>query len=295
MEKGGRRSFAISRQELALVGVTMLWGATFIIIQTAMRYCGPFFFVGLRFLIAASVLALIFRKSLYGLSRRDMGAGILIGISLFIGYGLQTMGLKTIASSQSAFITALYVPMVPLLQWLFLRRSPRLGGWLGAFLAFVGLILLSNPDKTTLTFSTGELVTLIGAIAVAVEIILIGRFAPNLDSRRLTIMQLCAASLCAFLAMPATQETLPAFSWVWLIAAITLGLMTAIIQLTMNWAQKSVSPTRATIIYAGEPIWAGIIGAMAGEHFTIPALTGAVFIIAGVLVSQLLSGVGKTE
>jgi drug/metabolite transporter (DMT)-like permease len=73
--------------------------------------------------------------------------------------------------------------------------------------------------------------------------------------------------------------------WVW--AALALGAASCLIQLTMNWAQRSVSPTRATIIYAAEPVWAAIIGRIAGERLPPIAILGAVFIVAGSLVSEL--------
>jgi len=69
--------------------------------------------------------------------------------------------------------------------------------------------------------------------------------------------------------------------------ALGLGIFSAIIQVTMNWAQRSVSPTRATVIYTGEPVWAGIFGRLAGERLPLLALVGAAFIVAGVLVSEL--------
>ncbi len=69
--------------------------------------------------------------------------------------------------------------------------------------------------------------------------------------------------------------------------ALGLGIFSAIIQVTMNWAQRSVSPTRATLIYTGEPVWAGIFGRLAGERLPLLALLGCVLILAGVLVSEL--------
>lgn len=275
------------RPELALIGITMLWGSTFLLIHTAVQYCGPFFLVGLRFLIASAVLALVFRRELGGISRHDVKAGCIIGMALFLGYSLQTAGLQSVTSSQSAFISAIYVPMVPMLQWLLLRRRPRLASWIGALLAFIGLVLLSSPDRAAFSFSAGEVVTLFSAVAIALEIILISYFAPGADSRRLTIVQLFAAALASFLTMPVVGETLPQFSWVWVFIALILAMMSALIQLAMNWAQKSVSPTRASVIYAGEPVWAGIIGRLAGERLPGMALLGAAFIIAGVLIAEL--------
>lgn len=282
--------FALSRQEIALVLVTMLWGSTFLIIHIAMQHSGPLFFVGLRFTIAGLMALLLFRKHMAGITRLEVGAGIAIGCALFLGYFLQTEGLRTITSSQSAFITALYVPIVPLLQWAVLKRPPGLMSWIGVALAFSGLILLAGPEAGSLSFSPGEVATLAGAVAIAAEIILIGLFAKRVDSRRVTFVQLLTAGLVSFALMPVMGESIPTFSWLWAGAAIGLGLASAIIQLTMNWAQKSVSPTRATVIYAGEPVWGGIVGRLAGDRLPALALAGAALIVAGVLASEIKFG-----
>jgi len=282
--------FALSRQEIALVLVTMLWGSTFLIIHIAMQHSGPLFFVGLRFTIAGLMALLLFRKHMAGITRLEVGAGIAIGCALFLGYFLQTEGLRTITSSQSAFITALYVPIVPLLQWAVLKRPPGLMSWIGVALAFSGLILLAGPEAGALSFSPGEVATLAGAVAIAAEIILIGLFPKRVDSRRVTFVQLLTAGLVSFALMPMMGESIPAFSWLWAGAAIGLGLASAIIQLTMNWAQKSVSPTRATVIYAGEPVWGGIVGRLAGDRLPALALAGAALIVAGVLASEIKFG-----
>ena len=278
--------FALSRQEIALVLVTMLWGSTFLIIQIAMQHSGPLFFVGVRFTIAGGMALLLFRKHMAGITRREIGAGIAIGSALFLGYFLQTYGLQTISSSQSAFITALYVPIVPLLQWAVLKKPPGVMSWVGVALAFTGLVLLAGPQAGALNFSAGEAATLAGAAAIAAEIILIGLFAKSVDSRRVTAVQLLTAGLVSFALMPVLGESVPAFSWLWAGAAIGLGLASALIQLTMNWAQKSVSPTRATVIYAGEPVWGGIVGRLAGDRLPALALLGAGLIVAGVLASE---------
>lgn len=279
--------FALSRQEIALVLVTMLWGSTFLVIHIAMQHSGPLFFVGVRFTLAGVVSMLLFRRHMARLTRREAGAGVAIGCALFLGYYLQTLGLRTITSSQSAFITALYVPIVPLLQWAVLKRPPGLMSWVGVALAFTGLVLLAGPEAGALHFSAGELATLAGAAAIAAEIILIGHFASSVDSRRVTAVQLLTAGLVSFALMPALGEAVPEFSWLWVGGAIGLGLASAVIQLTMNWAQKSVSPTRATVIYAGEPVWGGIVGRLAGERLPGLALVGAALIVAGVLASEV--------
>jgi drug/metabolite transporter (DMT)-like permease len=181
----------------------------------------------------------------------------------------------------------MYVPLVPLLQWLCLGRMPGLMSCAGIVLAFIGLILLAGPGDNLLALGQGEIITLVGAVAIAAEIILISAWAGKVDVKRVTVVQLATASLVAFIAMVPAGESVPTMSPGLIIVALGLGIFSAIIQVTMNWAQKSVSPTRATVIYTGEPVWAGIFGRIAGERLPMLALLGGVFIVAGVLVSEL--------
>lgn len=276
-----------SRHEAALIGITLIWGFTFLIVHLAVGHSGPLFFVGLRFVAAGLLTMVVFRRAIVGLTKKELVAGSAIGVTIFLGYGLQTYGLQSISSSTSAFLTALYVPMVPLIQWLVMRRPPRALTWAGIALAFIGLVLLAGPDAWQVGLGHGEVATLLSAAAIAAEIILIGRFASEVESSRITVVQLIVGGLLSFAMMPIAGESIPDFSWVWLLAGLGLGVASALIQLTMNWAQKSVSPTRATIIYASEPVWAGIIGRIAGDRLPPLAILGAVFIVAGVVVSEL--------
>ncbi|WP_330986048.1 MULTISPECIES: DMT family transporter [Enterobacterales] len=282
-----RYQFSIKPQEALLIVITMFWGGTFLAVQYAVTLSDPFFFVGLRFATAALAVGALSFRLLRGLTRLELKAGVSIGIAIAMGYSLQTWGLQTISSSKSAFITAMYVPLVPLLQWLCLGRVPGLMSCTGIALAFIGLILLAGPEGNMLALGAGELITLTGAIAIAAEIILISAWAGKVDVRRVTVVQLATASLVAFIAMVPAGESVPDFSPGLLIVALGLGIFSAIIQVVMNWAQRSVSPTRATVIYTGEPVWAGIFGRMAGERLPMLALLGGLFIVAGVLVSEL--------
>lgn len=277
----------LSRQEVALIAVTAVWGSTFLIVHIAVQYSGPWFFVGVRFVTAGIISALLFARVLRRITWKELGAGSAIGAMIFLGYGLQTVGLQTITSSTSAFITAMYVPLVPILQWIVFRKPPRLLTWIGVVCAFVGLILLADPGSVGFVFGFGEIATIVSTLPIAVEIILIGWFAGRVHLGRVTVVQLLVAGLLAFLTMPLAGEQPPVFSWVWVAAAAALGAASFLIQVTMNWAQRSVSPTRATIIYAGEPVWAAIIGRIAGDRLPPIAVAGAALIVVGALVSEL--------
>ncbi|AJB70519.1 EamA family transporter [Enterobacter hormaechei] len=282
-----RFTFSIKPQEAILILITMFWGGTFLAVQYAVTMSDPFFLVGLRFATAAIAVALISLKTLRGLTLRELKAGVAIGVAIAMGYSLQTWGLQSISSSKSAFITAMYVPLVPLLQWLCLGRMPGLMSCIGIVLAFIGLILLAGPENNLLALGPGEIITLVGTVAIAAEIILISAWAGKVDVKRVTVVQLATVSLVAFATMVPAGESVPPMSTGLIVVALGLGIFSAIIQVTMNWAQRSVSPTRATVIYTGEPVWAGIFGRLAGERLPLLALVGAAFIILGVLVSEL--------
>ncbi len=188
----------LSKPELALFIATILWGITFLVIHIAVRYSGPLFFVGFRFVVASLICGAIFWRSMKGITVYEIFAGMAIGVGMFLGYALQAMGLQTIMSSQSAFITALYVPIVPILQWIVFKKPPRLACWIGIIFAFIGLVLISGQKPGSFDFSKGEILTLLGALAIAAEVILIGIFANKVDSRRVTIIQLLFSGLFRF-------------------------------------------------------------------------------------------------
>ncbi|MFC0179897.1 DMT family transporter [Thorsellia kenyensis] len=284
------RFLMFNKQELCLIAITILWGGTFLIVKNATADGSPFFFVGLRFCIAGLALLPFTFRHLKNLTWYELRAGFFIGFAISLGYGLQTIGLMTIPSSTSAFITALYVPFVPILQWLILRKRPGIMSVVGIITAFIGLFLLTlpeNPSLSLFSFSIGELLTVFSALAIALEIILISVYSNKVDSRRVTVVQLFAASCFAFFFMIPTHEAPPVLSSNLLYSALGLGLMSGLIQFVMNWAQKSVSATKATLIYAGEPVWAGIFGRLAGEKMGLIGMFGGFLILVAVLISEM--------
>lgn len=273
--------------EIALILITIIWGGTFLIVQHALTLTSPMFFVGCRFLIAACVVSFFSLKILKGTTLKDLAAGAAIGATITLGYGAQTVGLQTILSSESAFLTALYVPLVPLFQWVMFKKSPQWSTWTGIIFAFIGLVLLTGNHTFEFSLSTGQAITVFGAFAIALEIIFIGLFAKHVNLQRVTILQLLFASLFAFMSMPLMNEhSIPEFSWTLILILLSIGLSSAIIQFTMNWAQQYVDPARATLIYAGEPVWAGIFGRIAGERLSPYALIGALFVLIGIIISE---------
>ncbi len=272
--------------DLVLVLATMVWGAAFLVTHQGVALVPPLIFVSIRFATASVTVAMLTRPDLLRVTKLEMRGAAAIGLAMVAGYGLQAVGMQTIASGRAAFISALYVPIVPVFQWLVFGRRPSAATWVGVALASLGLVLMAGPVGGG-GFGIGEALALGGSFAVAAEILLIGRFAPGADPRRLAVTQ-CAfvALLCLVLSL-LRGEAFPALHIMWLASALGLGLASAYLQVTVNWALRSVAPTRATLIFAMEPVWAGLFGGLAGERMGLLAMLGAGLIVASIGVSGL--------
>lgn len=273
--------------QIALVLITMIWGGSFLTVQYGLQFSTPILFVAFRFAAAAFAVSVISWKSLSGFNLKELLAGASIGAVIAIGYGTQTIGLQSISSSESAFLTALYVPLVPILLWLLFRQKPHLMTWLGALLAFLGLVFLTGNGFGAIQLKFGQIITILGSIAIALEIILISHFGGQVNVKRVTVLQLIFASLFCFIMAPLLGEThLPQWNWVLISILCGLGFASAVIQLVMNWAQRAVNPSQAAIIYSGEPVWAALIGRLAGERLPLLAILGGALVVLGVITSE---------
>lgn len=288
---GNRRAWTalpgmIPAPVLALVLVTVFWGATFSVIRGAVAIADPFGFTGLRFGLAAIAVALVSRPRFSRLTRVELVGGVLIGADLFLGYALQADGLRSVASAQSAFLTALYVPMTPLLDFALFRRVPSRLTVFAALLAFGGLVLISGGAALSLRFTSGEWLTLVAALATAFEVVLIGHFAGGVDPRRIAFVQLVTVAVISWTVAAARGHLSGYGATPVLAGGIALGLGTSLAQIAQNWGQRRVPPNRAVLIYTLEPVWAAIFGAALGEAFTSAQLAGGALIVGSIVTSQ---------
>ncbi|MEI6044337.1 MAG: DMT family transporter [Chloroflexota bacterium] len=271
-----------------LIFITLIWGGTFLVVQNTIKLTGPFTFLTIRFSFAALALMLIFHKRLARITRRELITGGIIGLFLFATYALQTCGLQYTTTSKAGFITALYVPLVPLLSILLLRQWPTLGAILGVGLSLTGLSLLSINDQFNLDFGLGEFLVFACAITCSLHIVSISKFAPKVDAINLAIVQITVTALLSLMAMPLAGEpfALPPLP-VWG-SAFFMGLIaTSFPLVVMNRVQQFISSTRATLIYALEPVFAGFFGYLSGELLTMQALLGCALIFMGMIMAEL--------
>jgi drug/metabolite transporter (DMT)-like permease len=277
------------RHDALLVLITMIWGGTFLIVKTTVSLSGPFTYLAFSYSIGCLTLAILFFRHLRRITRTELLSGLILGIIWFTGYALQTVGLQYTTVSKAGFITGLYVPLVPVFSLLLLRQRPTQGAVVGIILSLTGLFLLSFNNTFNLSFGLGETLILGAAIAFALHVVSVSKFAPHADAMNLAIVQLALASLLSFIVIPIVREPFampPPVVWG---SVLFMGIVDIAFTLTMMiWVQQVVSGTRAALIYALEPMWAALTGFMlAGDKLSLLAWIGCAFILVGMITGRM--------
>ncbi|HID87633.1 MAG TPA: DMT family transporter [Anaerolineae bacterium] len=275
--------------DLALLLVALIWGSTFVLVKEAVSQARPFSFIALRFALATLTMILLFRRRLRALGRRELLAGALIGVFLTAGYGFQTVGLQYTTASKAGFITGLSVVIVPFAAWLILGRRPAPNALVGVILATIGLALLSLQVGESLTIERGDLLVLACAFSFALHIVTVGAFAPRMDPLALATAQIGVVALASGALALTVEGGWSGFSGlVWFAALFTGLLATSLAFAVQTIAQVFTTPTHTALIFATEPVFAVLFGALlAGERLTGRALLGCGLILAGMLVAEL--------
>lgn len=288
----------------SLLIVAFIWGATFVLVQNAIAFLEPFSFNGVRFTIAAILLGgwlLIFEKSqLKQLNRQLIFSGIIIGFWLFIGYAFQTLGLLYTSSSKAGFITGLSVVMVPLFSFLLLKMKPGRNAIIGVSIATFGLYLLTMTDKVSLNIGDGFV--FIGAVGFALQIIFTGKYSSRFPSLLLTVIQILTVAILSIIFALLTENWKQAIQPdillqgdVLIALIITAVFATAIAFFAQTNFQKYTSPTRVSLIFATEPVFAaGTAFLWANERLSSSAMIGCLLIFAGMIFAEIKGKTKKT-
>jgi drug/metabolite transporter (DMT)-like permease len=268
-----------------LLAVTAVWGVTFVQVKDAVALYPLFAFLTVRFAIAGATLAPVAARRLRALRGGGTRAGIVLGLLLAAGYALQTAGLQRTTVSATGFITGLYVVLTPVLALVLFRVRSGASAWVGVVLATGGLALLSGVSAGS---PRGDLLVLAGAAAFALQIVLVERWAPRYDPVALTQVEMLAA-LVAFLAVALALGDLgvPHGATVWAALLVTGVFASALAFIIQTWAQRRTSATRVALVFAMEPVFAGLFGyALAGDRLGWSGWAGCAVILLGIVVAE---------
>ncbi len=276
-----------ARAEWALAAVTMVWGTSFTLVQGAIADAPVLSFLSVRFTMATGVLWAAHRLgggTVAGIAAA-VRPGLAAGLVLALAYLLQTHGLLHTTPSKSAFLTSLCVVLVPFLGSLVHKSVPRPFEALGVAMAMIGMGLMTLPGES-LEWNPGDLLTLGCAVAFAIHILTVGRFARRTDPVAFILVQAAAAAAVFWFGRAISAPDPVRWTGRLLLAlGVTSVLCTALAYSVQAWAQRQSSSTRTALIFSLEPVAAAATSyVVAGESLPPRGLLGAILILGGVLL-----------
>ena len=279
-----------TKAEILLAVTTFIWGSSFVIVKGALADASPFPYLSVRFILAGLLMFGLMARG--RLPRETLLPSLLLGILLFTGYAFQTWGLVFTTPSKSGFITGFSVILVPLIA-LFLGHPLRASNAAGAGLGLLGLYFLVLPSGMG-AVNRGDVLTLFGAMAFAVHIVLVGTYTRRYSFLHLAPGQILVVAVLATLAVPvAPTSTLHWTGRLVFAIVVTAIFATAFAFGTQVWAQQYTPPAHTALIFALEPVFAALTSrVVTREHMGGKVLLGSALILAGMVISEVLGGTG---
>lgn len=284
----------------ALILVTVIWGGGFVASDIALESMKPFQIMMVRFLLASVLMGVISRgqrKSEEKLKDRAgaIKAGILMGVTLFMGFAFQIIGLQYTTPSKNAFLTALNVVIVPFIAFVILKKKIGAKGIIGAVMSVFGVALLSLNGSFTV--SLGDGLTLFCAVGFAFQIFFTSEFVKKYPASVLNTVQMFTAFvLSAISLMIFGENDFQVTTQGWL-SALYLGVVsTTICYLLQTACQKYIDETKAAIILSMESVFGTIFSILIlHEVVTVRMVIGCAVILAAVIISNMSETSEKIE
>ena len=268
---------------ISLFGVTISWGAGFVLMKDAIDQQPVFDFLATRFTLATLVMIAVRPQVLKVMKKQLLFRGSILGAALGLAYITQTSGLDLSTAAITGFLTGLYVVFTPILFWLISRKKVEGKVILGTVLAFVALMLISFNG---LSVDIGQLWLIACALLFAAHIIGLSFWSTANDVYALTVIQLGAGAVICWLGAVADGYQPPPNAGVWGVVVFTAVFATAMAFLVQTWAQSIMDPSRVAIILTTEVIFAAAISVAVGQETLAlrTVLGGGLMVIAMLVV-----------
>ncbi len=289
--------------EGALLLTTLLWSATFVIIKESLVSVSPVVFVSLRFAIASLILSPFIIKAFKKIDKELLMTGLFLSVFFFAGFATQTIGLKYTTATKSGFITGTFILFTPLFQYLIEKKLPKKENIYGIILIITGLLFLSSKGNTFFNiftelgggFNIGDFLTLLSAISFALYLVYLDVVTKKYDYMPLVYMQILFTAVlgivCAiFLSIIGFEQIKLSFNNQLLFAFFYTSIFATIITTYLQTRyQKTVTPTKAGIIFSFEPLLAALFAFfILDERISSFGYIGGAFIFSGLIITEIL-------
>ncbi len=278
--------------ELLLGVVTIIWGATFSFTKIGLEETSPLFYLFLRFLLAITILILIFGKQFFQINREKFFDGLVLGLFFGGGFVLQTLGLKFTSVTKSAFITGMAVVITPFVFWLIIRKPIKFWQKAGVGVAFFGLWLFANPNFDNINI--GDILTLLSTVFWGFYITYMDIYTKKIrlfsETIQLVIMQfIVVLPLSLFGAVIFESNSINLnFSKILIYSLLFNGIVASIFLTIIHTSvQKYTTPVKAALIFSLEPVFASLIAFFIfREILSAKEYLGAIILFSGVVLSE---------
>lgn len=277
-----------------LLLASAMWGFGYIAVQSAIDSgYSSLFTMFTRFGISVVLLAIIFNKQLKGFTRNEVVGGIITGTLMQLAFLFQTYGLEYTTPSNNAFITVIFVVLVPIFSWMIYKVKPSNLVFLSAILCVVGVLFLTVDLSVGMSrFGFGDFLTLLCAVFFAFEMIAIGHYAQisNIIRLNFLVMVVCAViSGVMFFIFDGDMTQFKPSTDLWSIMYLAFFSTTAC-YLLQTWAQKYVGTNKTVIVLSTESLFASLFSVMVGyEKFSFTMVIGGLFIFVAILIAEFSS------
>jgi len=292
---------------LGLVLAAAIWGFAFVVVKDSLDYVGAVWMIAIRFTIAAVLLAAIYAGRLKKLNSSYIKHGAVLGTLIFLAYAFQTVGCDYTTAGKNAFLTTIYVILVPLLGWPLRKKRPEWFVFAAALLFFagIGLIALKPGDSSLLHMNIGDALTLVCGVFYGIHIIFISKYDETEDPVLLSILQFLFTALWAWLASPFITD--PAINRPLELAAVLkpgvifsmlyLGIFsTMLAYLLQNVCLKFVPSALGSLFMSLESVFGALSGIVVLHEEASPRiLLGFALIFAAIVIAEVLPGAEKAK
>lgn len=272
------------------------------LIKAALRDSSPLALNAARMTLAALLLAIYYRKDVAHMTRRALLMGCTVGFFLFLGYAFQTTGLRLTTPSKSAFLTGASTVLVPLVLVTFWRTKIHPWRTVGILLALAGLFLMTVPAGRQgladfANVNRGDILTIGCAFAFAFHIVFLGRGSQRFPFAQMAVLQVAVAAVLMAISAPFLEQPLLRLNTTVIATILITGVLGTALAFTVQaWAQQFTPATHTALIFTLEPVFAWLTSFLyLRERLGIRAGAGALLILAGILISELLGAVARPE
>lgn len=281
------------RADLALGFTALIWGATFVVVKRALTEISTFYFLSLRFSLAGVCLLAMFSGAFRAAGSkavwRGLRGGAVAGVLLWLGYTLQTFGLKYTTAGKSGFLTGFYIVLVPLFGAILFRRRPQRIEVAGVAVATAGIALLTLPSlRGPFEVNPGDLLTIGCAVVYALHLLVLGYYSQRERFEPVALGQVACTAALSALALPFDPPKVVWSGMVVFSIVLTAVFATAVAFALQTWGQQYTTPTRTALIFALEPVFALTAAVLVGgEALTVSGVAGGTLVLAGILSVEL--------